>query len=152
MQAEELIKQYLEQVKIMQLATSTDGQPWACTVHYYTDKDFNFYWISTLEREHSKAIAQNPKVAAAILVHENTPKERYVIGISVEGEAELIGEQIAVDIGNSYVEKIGREPSLLSDIALGKNPHKFYRLKPSKIVLFDTKNFPDNPRQIWQPN
>jgi uncharacterized protein YhbP (UPF0306 family) len=152
MQAEELIKQYVEQAKLMQLATSLNNQPWACTVHYYSDKDLNFYWISTLEREHSQAIAQNPKVAAAILVHENTPEERYVIGISIEGEAELIGEQIAVEIGNSYVEKIGREPSLLSDIALGKNPHKFYRLKPTKIVLFDTKNFQDNPRQVWQPN
>jgi uncharacterized protein YhbP (UPF0306 family) len=152
MQAEELIKQYLEQVKVMQLATSINGQPWVCTVSYYSDKDLNFYWISTIEREHSQAIAQNPKVAAAIVVHEGTPEERYIIGISLEGEAELLGEQIPVDIGKSYIEKTGREPSLLSDIALGKKPDKFYRLKPSKIVLFDTKNFRDNPRQVWQPN
>jgi uncharacterized protein YhbP (UPF0306 family) len=152
MQAEELIKQYLEQVKVMQLATSINGQPWVCTVSYYSDKDLNFYWISTIEREHSQAIAQNPKVAAAIVVHEGTPEERYIIGISLEGEAELLGEQIPVDIGKSYIEKTGREPSLLSDIALGKKPDKFYRLKPSKIVLFDTRNFRDNPRQVWQPN
>jgi uncharacterized protein YhbP (UPF0306 family) len=151
MQAEDFIRQYLEQIKIMQLATSINDQPWACTVHYYSDKDLNLYWISTLEREHSKAIAQNPKVAAAILVHENTSEERYIQGISIEGEAELIGEQITLDIGKNYVEKIGRPPSLLVDIASGKNPHKFYRLKPSKIILFDTKNFPTDPRQVWQP-
>jgi uncharacterized protein YhbP (UPF0306 family) len=147
MQAEEFIRQYLEHVKLMQLATSANDQPWACTVHYYSDKELNLYWISTLEREHSKAIAQNPKVAAAILVHENTADEKYIIGMSIEGKAELIGEQIPLEIGENYVQKIGREPSLLVDIASGKNPHKFYRLKPSKIVLFDTKNFRDNPRQ-----
>lgn len=152
MQVEELIRQYVEQIKIMQLATSVDGQPWVCTVHYYSDKALNFYWISTEEREHSQDIAQNPKVAAAILVHENTLEERYVQGISIEGEAELIGQHIAPEIGERYIQKTGREPSLLSDIASGKNPHKFYRLKPSRIILFDTKNFPEDPRQVWQPN
>jgi uncharacterized protein YhbP (UPF0306 family) len=147
MQAEKLIRQYVDQIKIMQLATSANDQPWACTIHYYSDKDLNFYWVSTLARKHSKDIAQNPKVAAAILVHENTPEERYVIGISLEGKAELIGEQVDEQIGQDYIQKLGRDASLLSDIASGKNPHKFYRLKPTKIILFDSKNFHDNPRQ-----
>jgi uncharacterized protein YhbP (UPF0306 family) len=147
MQPEELTRQYLEQAKVMQLATSLSDQSWACTVHYYSDADLNLYWISTKEREHSKHIAQNPNVAAAVLVHLNTPEERYIIGISVQGKAELIGEQLPGDLGQNYIQKTGRDPSLLSDIASGKNPHKFYRLTPSKIVLFDSKYFRDNPRQ-----
>jgi len=133
----------------MQLATSFNDQPWACTVHYYSDTDLNLYWISTKEREHSKHIAQNPNVAAAVLVHLNTSEERYIIGISVQGKAELVDEQLPRDLGQNYIQKTGRDPSLLSDIASGKNPHKFYRLTPSKIVLFDTKNFRGNPRQEW---
>jgi len=147
MQVEALVRKYLEQINIMQLATSVNDQPWTCTLHYYSDRELHFYWISTLEREHSKDIAQNPQVAAAILVHENTPDERYVIGISLQGSAELIGEHIDDEIGQGYIQKLGRDPQLLSDIAKGKNPHKFYRLKPSKIILFDSKNFPDSPRQ-----
>jgi uncharacterized protein YhbP (UPF0306 family) len=147
MQAEDLVRQYAEQIKIMQLATSVSDQPWACTVHYYSDKDLNLYWVSTLERKHSQDIAQNPKVATAILVHENTPEEHYVIGISIQGKAELIGEQVPEQIGQSYIQKLGRDDKFLADIASGKNPHKFYRLTPSKIILFDSKNFPDNPRQ-----
>jgi uncharacterized protein YhbP (UPF0306 family) len=147
MDPEALIRQYVEQARIMQLATSANDQPWACTIHYYSDKDLNIYWVSTLEREHSKNIAQNPKVSAAILVHEDTPDEQYVIGMSLEGEVELIGEQVPEEIGQSYIQKLGRPPTLLRDIASGKNPHKFYRLKPSRIVLFDTKNISGNPRQ-----
>jgi uncharacterized protein YhbP (UPF0306 family) len=151
MQTEELIRKYLNQVNIMQLATAANNQPWACTVHYYSDDDFNFYWISTLERKHSQDIKQNPKVAAAILVHENTPEEQYVIGISVEGTAELIERGIPAEIVQGYVRKHGKD-SDMSDIAAGQNPHKFYRLKPSRIVLFDNKNFPEDPRKEWQPN
>jgi uncharacterized protein YhbP (UPF0306 family) len=147
MQPKELVNQYLEQVNIMQLATSVDNQPWVITVHYYSDKVFNLYWVSTLERRHSQAIKQNPKVAATILIHENTPEEPYVIGVSVEGTAELIGEQPDEKIGNAYVRKLKKDTNFLSDIAGGQNMYKFYCLKPSKLILFDSKNFPDDPRQ-----
>jgi uncharacterized protein YhbP (UPF0306 family) len=150
MSVEALIREYLSTVKVMQLATSTDDQPWACTVHYYSDESLNFYWISTLEREHSRHIAQNPKVAATILVHENTPSENYVIGISVGGTAELIGEYIDEKVGQAYVQKHAKDPNLLADIASGKNPHKFYCLRPSRFVLFDSKSFPGQPRQEWR--
>lgn len=146
MQPEQLTKQYLDQVKIMQLATSVDDQPWACTVHYYVDKDLNFYWVSNVGRKHSQDIAQNPKVAVTVMVHENTPEEKYVIGISVQGAAELVEPAIAQDIVEGYIRKHGKD-SNMDDIVSGINAHKFYRLKPSSIVLFDTKDFPDNPRQ-----
>ena len=146
MQVKELVKQYLDQIKIMQLATSVNNQPWVITVHYYSDEDSNLYWISTLARKHSQDIEQNPKVAATILVHENTPDENYVIGVSAEGTAELIREKVVEGVVQGYARKHGKD-SDMSDIASGKNPHKFYRLKPSRIVLFDNKNFPNDPRQ-----
>ena len=151
MQPEELIKQYLGQVNIMQLATAVNDQPWACTVHYYADEDFNLYWVSKLEREHSQDIRENPKAAAAIVVHENTPEEPYVIGISVEGTAEMLDDKVSREVVEGYVDKHGKDSSM-SDIASGNNPHKFYRLKPSRIVLFDSKNLPDSPRQELQIN
>jgi uncharacterized protein YhbP (UPF0306 family) len=146
MKPEDLTKQYLAQVNIMQLATAADGQPWACTVHYYSDDDFNLYWISTLERKHSQDIAQNPKVAAAVLVHENTAEEPYVIGISITGTAELLETGVPPEAVSGYATKHGKD-SDLADIASGQNAHKFYRLKPSQIVLFDNKNFAADPRQ-----
>jgi uncharacterized protein YhbP (UPF0306 family) len=143
----ELVRQHLAQAKIMQLATSADDQPWVVTVHFYADDELNLYWISTLARRHSQAIEQNSKVATTILVHENTAEEPYVIGITIEGVAELIGETPDETVGQGYVAKLNKDDNFLADIASGTNPHKFYRLKPTKIVLFDNKNSPDNPRQ-----
>ncbi|HSX53143.1 MAG TPA: pyridoxamine 5'-phosphate oxidase family protein [Patescibacteria group bacterium] len=151
MNAEEAIREYLPTGNVMQLATSVDGQPWVCTVHFYSDDNLNLYWISMPDRRHSKEITQNPKVAATIMVHENTKDEPYVIGITIEGTAEFIGEYANEQIGKGYVEKHHIGPEFLSDIQSGKNPNKFYKLKPSNIVMFNNKDFPDNPRQEWTP-
>lgn len=147
MDARKLVEEYLPSVNIMQLATSLNNQPWVCTVHFITDNDLNFYWASTLDRRHSKEIKDNSKAALTVMVHENTPEENYVIGISVEGEVELLGGDIDDVIGQKYVDHHDKGSNLVSEIREGKNPHKFYRLKPSKIVLFDNKNFPESPRQ-----
>ncbi len=147
-----LLQQYLPQVNVMQLATSVNDQSWTCTVHYYTDSDFNLYWISTEAREHSVNIARNPNASAAILVHENTTTENYIVGISIAGTAKLIGQLPADGIGKAYIHKLDKDPALLSDIASGKNPHRFYCLTPTRIVLFDSKSFPDQPRQVWTPD
>ena len=145
-----VIKQYLEQTRVMQLATSFNDKPWICNVHFCTDNDLNFYWISTPMRRHSKEIDQNPHVAVSIKIHEDTLDEQYVIGLSVEGKAELLTEKDAKKIAAFYKNKLGKAQSLLDDIFAGRNPHKFYRLKPEKFVLFDTKNFHDNPRQEYK--
>lgn len=133
----------------MHLATAVNNKPWVCNVHFFADDDFNFYWISTPVRRHSAEIAQNANVSATIKVHEDTPDEPYVIGISVEGTAKLLTDEETKVIGRYYIDKLKKVPTLVDDILSGKNPHKFYRLKPTNIVLFDTKNFLDNPRQEY---
>lgn len=150
MSVEELLKQYLPSVNIMQLATSVNDQPWTCTVHYYSDNNFNLFWLSTVDRRHSQEIKQNPRVSAAIVIHENTPTEKYIIGISVEGTAELVDEKNGEKALNGYAKKHHSSPGFIEDVRSGKNPHKLYRLKPSNIVMFNNKDFPDDPRQEWQ--
>jgi len=148
---QEIVRRYLEQVTVMQLATSANDQPWVCNVHYYCDQKLDIFWVSTTSRRHSQEISKNPKVGATVLAHVNTPAKNYVVGISIAGVAELIGEQVDEQVGVGYVTKHNKDDSFLADIASGKNPHKFYRLRPSQIVLFDSKHFPDNPRQEWFP-
>jgi len=150
MDGKQLIKQFLKDARVMQLATVKDNKPWVCNVHFYADEENNLYWISTPARRHSEEIKDNANVAAAIKVHEDTPDEMYVIGISIEGTAELLTEEETKVIGRRYVEKLKKAPTLVEDILSGKNPHKFYRLKQTNIVLFDTKNFPDQPRQEYK--
>lgn len=131
----------------MQLSTSVDNKPWVCNLHFYADDNLNIYWISTLDRRHSQEISKNPNTAVAINIHEDAPGEYYVIGISIEGTATLIDNKEVKIAGPLYSTKLNKPSGLIEDILSGKNPHRFYKLTPTNIVLFDTKNFSDNPRQ-----
>ena len=144
---EDLIKQYLPTVNILQLATSYNNLPWACTLHYYSDDNLNLYWLSTVERRHSQDINSNPNVAIAIAIHENTAKEDYVIGMSMEGTAKALTGKIDETVSQGYVNKLHADEDFISDVVDGKDPNKFYKFEPSKIILIDSRNFPKNPRQ-----
>jgi uncharacterized protein YhbP (UPF0306 family) len=150
MTPKDIVKQYLPQVNIMQLATVTHDSPYICTVHYYSDDDLNLYWTSMLSRRHSEEIARNPKVAAYTLVHENTPEEDYVIGITFIGEAQLMGAEISPAIAEAYAKKLRDTPDFVRKVADDTTPFKFYKFTPEKVVLFDNKDFPKDPRQEFK--
>ena len=150
MSVEDLIKQFVPTINVMQLATSSNDQPWVCNLHFFSDENLSMYWLSTPQRRHSEEIAKNPKVSAALKVHENTPREDYVIGISFEGMASVVEERkLKQQLATGYGKKLGISDKFLSEVLSGENPHQFYCLKPSRIVLFDNKNFPGTPRQEW---
>ncbi len=149
MDPKELARQYLNDIKIMQLATADDNGPWVCTVHFYADGDFNIYWCSRTDRKHSQQLEKNPMASATVMVHENTPEEDYVAAVTLAGKAELMKE-IPQDAREAYIAKLDRPSFLLPDPDDPKNTQEFYRLKPETMVVFDTKNFPKAPRQEFQ--
>jgi uncharacterized protein YhbP (UPF0306 family) len=149
MSVEELVRQYLPTKNIMQLATATNGSPWACNLHYYNDDNLNFYWLSPPHRRHSVDLKENPQAAAVVMVHENNEDENYIIGISFEGTVEIINNQDAKKVSEEFGKKHSTPQKFLDKVLAGDDPHQFYKLTPTKFVLFDTKNFKDDPRQEW---
>lgn len=145
----QLVTKYLSKHNVMQLATCSDDKPYAVNLHYYSDEAGNLYWISTRERRHSRELAANPNACVAIKVHENTLTEPWVIGLTIEGTVECLGENPGQNIAVAYQDKLGHPQKLMDDIRSGRNPHKFYKLTPTDYTLFDTKNFPKDPKQEW---
>ena len=45
---------------------SKSGEPWIANLYYVYDKDYNFYWYSPKDSDHSQRIKENPSVALAI--------------------------------------------------------------------------------------
>jgi nitroimidazol reductase NimA-like FMN-containing flavoprotein (pyridoxamine 5'-phosphate oxidase superfamily) len=149
MQLEELIKSYLPTKNVMQLATCADNQPYAVNLHYYSDDKFNIYWISTETRRHSLEINKNNKACAVIKIHENTEDENWVIGISIEGEAELLGSNVSENVAKGFQAKLNKTDERMKSILDGSDAHRFYVLRPKKITLFDSKSFSDDPRKSF---
>lgn len=143
----DIIRRYLQEAKMMQLATVSDGKPWVCNVWFAADNDLNIYWFSATNRRHSQEVMKDPHVAAAICLPQ-TPSDAPR-GIQLEGTAELLTEPIDVARAiKHYVGRIFNLRQVKQFMAHLDRPHRFYRIKPSQIVLFDVANFPDDPRQV----
>ncbi len=145
MDRKKLVKEYLESARLMQVATSVADQPWACSVYFAFDDDFNLYWLSKPTRRHSKEIAQNEKVAGTVVL-PHYPGDK-VRGIQFQGIAkELTGEEARAGLA-VYSDRHGLRQERIEAILERTDGHTCYRITPTLFVLFDEVNFPDDPRQ-----
>lgn len=143
-----LIEDCLKEVKLMQLATSAGDQPWACSIWFAADFDLNIYYFSSITRRHSEEVLKNNKVAGAIVLPQS-PNDRPR-GLYFQGVAEVLENQEDIDKAISvYVDRIFSREKIKEFMESKTHPHSFYRIKPTKFVLFDAVNFPDNPRQEY---
>ena len=146
MNAQSVIKEYLSQQHMMQLATVADGQPWCCTVYFVVDDAFNLYWASLPTRRHSQEIAKHSEVAAAVPV--KFIKGEPVAGLQIAGTAEMLAPTPTIrPMAERYATKFNRDTAWVEDFTAGNTEHRLYKLTPASYVIFDESNFPDNPRQ-----
>ena len=148
MEVSELIKRYLAEAKMMQIATVSEDQPWICTVYFATDDDLNLYWLSLPSRRHSQEIEKNSKVAITIPVKFD---KNPIIGIQAEGSAESVTDQeVVAALMKRYTERYQTGQDFYNNFIAGKNKHLLYKFTPKCFVLFDEVNFPDESRQEWK--
>lgn len=132
------IANYLKQGSLLQLATCSDGKPWACSVYYVVDGQLRLYWLSYPERRHSQDIAANGRAAITVAVKQDMP----VVGIQAEGTVTIIKDvATAARILPRYIKKYGAGRRFLANLKLGKNRHALYCFTPERIVLFDEENY-----------
>ena len=136
---------YLEQAKLMQIATSSGNQPWICSVWFTFDADLNLYWFSWTGRRHSRELEGNGKVAGAIVLPQ-TPDD-IPKGIQFEGNARMLAGKEEVDFAINLYSRIYSKHNVEERINSKEHPHRFYRIKPTKYVIFDPADFPSEPLQ-----
>ena len=152
MNLNKLINEYLNEAKLMQVATTKGNKPWVSSVWYVHDEDWNLYFISRRNRRHSFELKGNPNVAGTITVPHTKGSGEKVRGLQFEGTAhDLTDEPEELEKTNKlYLAKY----PMAEDIPLEKlNDQKwaatFYVIHPSSFVLFDEVNFPDDSRQEY---
>jgi len=60
-------KQIIAENLYMTISVSSQkGKPWIANLYYVYDKDYNFYWYSPKDSQHSTYIRENPQVAISI--------------------------------------------------------------------------------------
>ena len=152
MDAQNLYRTHLQDIKLMQLATVGGNRPWLCSVWFAADENDCIYWISRDTRRHSIEVKTNPNVACTFQKH-------YEGGLGEKGQALVIAgkaEKLSgIDCDTPYNLYAARYPQILEfqskeDFLNDRGHHYFYKLTPKEIVLWDDVNFPDDPRQVIQ--
>lgn len=139
MDVKKLVEEYLQEAKLMQVATVRDNKPWVCTVWYVHDEDWNLYFISRRSRRHSLELKDNPKVAGAIVTPHTKGSGEKVRGLQFAGTAkEAMGKTLAkarklylakYELAENIPLKQLQDPNFIAT---------FYVIRPSKM-FFGTK-------------
>lgn len=126
MDVEKLIREYIEPLIHMSLATTRENKPWVCEVHFAYDENLNLYFRSLTSRRHSQDIAMNPNVAGNIVRQYGLGESP--VGVYFEGTAELLGPG---DEQTRAAKRINDRIDAGDDILeQAKNPdgHQFYKI------------------------
>lgn len=142
----QLIEEYLSEARLMQVATVSGDQPWACSVYFAYDGNLRLYWISKPDRRHSLEIDANEKVAGTVVL-PHTPGDD-VRGIQFEGTARKLTDPEEISSAMAcYAKRYGMGKERVDAIVNDTDGHMCYVVIPRRYVLFDEVHFPDEPRQ-----
>ncbi|HUC39077.1 MAG TPA: pyridoxamine 5'-phosphate oxidase family protein [Candidatus Acidoferrum sp.] len=143
-----LVENYLDEAKLMQIATSKNNKPWAASVWYANDKSMNLYFISRKSRRHSIELNKNRNVAGCIVKPHTIGSGQKVRGIQFEGTARQCNLTEIRKANDLYLKKYPKaERTPISKLLSPKLYYTYYIIKPKRIVLFDEVNFPEHPEQ-----
>lgn len=143
MDLKKIIKDYLQEARVMQVATVKDGKPWICTLNFSADNQWHLFWVSHRSTRHSQEIRNFPEVAGTIVKDLGT-----IQGIQFEGLAEEISGNDVLYANEVFTKRYGDNPERLAEAqSTNESQRAFYKITVTRVVLFDKVNFPDNPRQ-----
>jgi len=121
-------KDVIEKVLYITIATSDkEGVPWNSPVYSAFDENYNFYWASWVENQHSKNIRENDNVF--IVIYDSTVPEGTGFGVYMKGKAKQLGEgdveEIRKALGLLYGRK-SEEPRTHEEF-LGQFPRRVFK-------------------------
>jgi uncharacterized protein YhbP (UPF0306 family) len=142
----DLIKEFLESKKDMQLATVAKGKPWICTVYYVYDDEFNLYWTSGRSRQHSLEILNDSRAAATIVKDTETKQ-----ALQISGNAYEVSDDDLEHVHELYQGRYGKKDYDLEEMKKHTaDGRSYWVFKPNVISLWDEVNFPENPKQKYE--
>jgi nitroimidazol reductase NimA-like FMN-containing flavoprotein (pyridoxamine 5'-phosphate oxidase superfamily) len=125
-------RRIVHSIKYVTIATaSANGQPWNSPVYSAFDAEYNFYWASDREGQHSRNIRENPRVFLAI--YDSTVPEGTGQGVYIQATAaELINPEEIQHALEQLDGRVGKEPHRPEQF-LGAMPRRVYRATPQQV-------------------
>lgn len=146
MDLKELAKEYFDNVKLMQLATINKNGPWICSVFFAADDNFNIYWTSGRDRQHSREILEDGRVAITIVLDDVNKRALQIVG-----NAKEVADSDLERVHKLYQSKFGQKDYDLEEMKQRKPAGRAYWVfEPTQISFWDEQTFPDKPKQSFK--
>jgi nitroimidazol reductase NimA-like FMN-containing flavoprotein (pyridoxamine 5'-phosphate oxidase superfamily) len=129
-------KKILNKILYITIATvSKDGQPWNSPVYSAFDKNYNFYWASDQNGQHSKNIAENDRIF--LVIYDSTAPEGTGEGVYVQAKAFKLEDEKEIEHALSFLDgRVGKPPHDPKEF-LGNKPRRVYQAVPEKFWIND---------------
>jgi len=135
----ERAKEIIEKILYITIATVTkDGQPWNSPVYSAYDDNYNFYWNSWNENQHSKNIASNNNVF--LVIYNSTAAEGTGEGVYIQAKAQKVTDRKEIEKAIELLQTRKNKPSSKLRSAeefLGDYPRRVYKAVPEKFWMND---------------
>src|SRR3989338_6767285 len=90
-------KKAINDILYITLATcDKNSQPWNSPVYSAFDTNYNFYWASWRENQHSRNIKENEKVF--VVIYDSTVPESTGFGVYMRGKAHQLERKDVIEI------------------------------------------------------
>lgn len=134
---EDKAKAIISKILYITIATvSPKGQPWNTPVYSAFDEDYNFYWNSDQNGQHSKNIDQNSKVF--LVIYDSNAPEGTGEGVYIQAKVYMITNKIEIEKAIVLLEKRKTKPSSKFesvDEFMGEYPRRVYKAVPEKFWI-----------------
>ena len=143
--ARERATEFCDAVSTLTLATCDNNQPWAATVFFAADKNFNLYFVSDHRTQHGRDIAANEHVA--VTINPDCDNWHDVAGLQVRGTVSIVDGVERAKALALYFKKFPQIDALFQSpkgeheetIATRLKAANFYKVTPSMVRVIDNK-------------
>jgi nitroimidazol reductase NimA-like FMN-containing flavoprotein (pyridoxamine 5'-phosphate oxidase superfamily) len=128
-------KNIISKILYITIATSTkDGKPWNSPVYSAFDQEYNFYWASDQNGQHSKNIQENE--AVFIVIYDSTAPEGTGEGVFIQAKAHMLTIQTEIHEALKVLdERVGKTNNSNAKEFVGEYPRRVYKAIPEKCWI-----------------
>ncbi len=128
-------KRILQKILYITIASvGKDSLPWNTPVYSAFDEDYNFYWASDQNGQHSKNIKENPNVF--LVIYDSTALEGTGEGVYAKAKGyELTDEKEILHALEVLDKRVGKTKERNAKEFLGDYPRRVYKAVPETFWM-----------------
>ncbi|MBI1730017.1 pyridoxamine 5'-phosphate oxidase family protein [Candidatus Acetothermia bacterium] len=133
---------FLENTRVLTLATCAGNQPWSATLAFAFDKEMNLYCITNGQSRHIQEIVKNPAVSVSMYEHQSPSYNPLTVkGLQLEGLAKILaGAEVLLGL-KVFIGRFPKAEKMSVERLFELKSARLLRIEPSRLYYLDRGNF-----------